>query len=213
MRNANIWMVSAALLFGAAGMAHAQDQKAVREREALRRAQQQLQQATQARTELQGKVDASEKELDDARRSLDKAKARASSEGSKNKQLQEELTTTKAELQALQTQKAELEQRLAATATRLSEVDKELARSQAQRKLLEASVQAGNRQITSCVQSNKELYATGRGLIEECRNPDGAGLLRPESFSGMGRVALENRLEAFRDRLDAGKILPLETTP
>jgi hypothetical protein len=51
-----------------------------------------------------------------------------------------------------------------------------------------------------------KLYATGRELIDQCRDRSASdAVLRLEPFSGMGRVDLENRLEAVRDQLDSNK--------
>jgi chromosome segregation ATPase len=196
------------------GTARAEEKKPNREREAMHKLQLQLQQANQAHAELQEKLTLSETELKNLRQDFGKTQSRAASETSKSKLLQGELATSAQELQNLRAQKADLEQRLAVTSARLADTEKAMLQLQGQRKLLEASLQATNRQVNACLQSNQDLYAAGRGVIEECRDKSKtATLLRLEPFSGTGHVFMENRLEESRDKLDAGRILPLESSP
>jgi chromosome segregation ATPase len=213
MRKSVYWLALPLLIAPLLHAAQAEDGKPNREREALRKAQQQLAQTTQARTALQEKLTLTEKDLEELRKNVDKLQTRSSSESAKNKSLQTELAAAALETQTLRTQKSDLEQRLATATARIASTEKELLQAQQQRKLLTENLQAKNLQVTSCLQNNKDLYAAGRGLIEQCRDEsNSARLLRLEPLSGTSKVLLENKMEAVRDKLDAAKILPPDST-
>jgi chromosome segregation ATPase len=194
------------------GAAQAEDAKPNREREALRKTQQQLAQTNKERTALQEKMTAAEKDLEDLRKNVGQLQSRSNSEGTKNKALQAELAAAVSESQTLRAQKSDLEQRLASANTRIASSEKDLLQAQSQRKLLTENLQAKNQQVTACLQNNKDLYTAGRGLIEQCRDEStSARLLRLEPLTGTSKVFLENQLEAYRDKLDAAKILPADS--
>lgn len=213
MRKPALWVVLPLLLVQMMGVALAEDAKPSREKEALRKTQQQLAQTTQARNALQERLTTAEKDLEELRKNVGQLQSRSSSEGAKNKSLQTELAAAALEAQTLRTQKSDLEQRLNIATARIASTEKELLQAQQQRKLLTENLQAKNLQVTSCLQNNKDLYAAGRSLIEQCRDEsNSARLLRLEPLSGTSKVFLENKMEAVRDKLDAAKILPPENT-
>jgi chromosome segregation ATPase len=212
MRRAAYWVVVPLLIAQIFGAALAQDAKPNREREALRKTQQQLAQTSKERTALQEKLTAAEKDLEALRKNVGQLQSRSSSEGAKNKALQAELAAALSESQTLRAQKSDLEQRLISANTRIASTEKDLLQVQSQRKLLTDNLQARNQQVTACLQSNKDMYMAGRGLIEQCRDESAsARLLRLEPVTGTAKVFLENQLEAYRDKLDAAKILPADT--
>ncbi len=203
-----------------AGTSQAPDKRATREREALRRVQQQLQQVQQEKAALveklagadaQGTALAQEKEKLAAQ--VGGALARARSEAAKGLQLQSELTALtqekqalSAERQTLQVQKAELEKRIADLAARQGTTERDLAQTQAQRTQAESALATRGQQVASCEDKNIKLYQHGRDLIAQCTDKSAsAALLRIEPFTGIARVRLENLLEEYRDKLDAQK--------
>jgi hypothetical protein len=207
-------ILAAVLLCAVFGNAVAEDKKNNREREALRKVQQQLQQATQERSALQEKLAAAEKEAQDLKKNAAWAKSRASAEGNKNKALAVEMEATKGELTALQTQKQDLDKRLADTLKRLGETEGLLADSDARRKRMEITVLARNQQVSQCEDKNRQLYETGRKLIVQWQNRsplDTALLMEP--FTKIRAVADDNLLEATRDKLDEHRLVRTEATP
>lgn len=193
------------------GNAWSQDKPASREREALRRVQQQVQQVRQEKTALEEKLAGFEQEKEKLAGQVNDAQARAKSASAKNQQLQVALDAMTQEKQALQTQKTELEQRLAELTTKHASTERELAQTQVQKKQTESTLSTRDQQVASCEDKNLKLYQHGRGLIEQCRDRSATDvLLRLEPFTGIKRVGLENVLEEYRDKLDAQKLTSAE---
>lgn len=227
------------LLLGVAlgNAAQGQDKRAAREREAMRRSQQQVQQLRQEKGALEERLAALGRENADLaqdRKRLSEqvagALSRARSESANGRQLAqalEEMTSQKQvvdrekrvveaqkqvverERQTLQNLKTDLERRLAELGVRQTATEAELARVLAEKKALDASLQARVQQVGSCEDKNVLLYGVGRDLIEQCRDRSRtAALLRLEPITGLGRVAIENLLEEYRDKLDAQRLPP-----
>lgn len=207
------------------GNAWSQDRRQSREREALRRVQQQMQQLRQEKAALEERVAGFEKEQAALAQEKEKlagqiagAQARARSESAQRQQLQLAFDASVQEKQALaqaklglETQKTELELHLAELAARQTVMERELAQTRAQKEQSESLVAARDRDLASCEDKNVKLYQHGRDLIAQCRDRSaGAALLRLEPFTGIKRVQIENLLEEYRDKLDAQKTIPAE---
>ncbi len=192
----------------AAGSVWAQDKRAAREKEALRKAQQQLQQVSQEKNGLQEKLTQSEAAKEAADKELSAAQGRTRSQAAKVRQLEAQLDAASAENRQLQGSKSELEQSLKAASARVVAVEAELAQSQQQRRVLGTTLVERNREANACERKNGEIYALGRNLIDQCRDRSASDtVLRLEPFSGLGRVGLENMLEEQRDKLDAQRVV------
>ncbi len=205
------------LAAGLGGTAWAEDKKASREREALRRAQQQAQKATQELAGVQEKLTAIEADkakletrLNDE---LGGAQARARAEAGRAQKLQQQLQVTTAERDAAKQQATEQktasDQQVQELSTRLARLERELAVAVEKGRQLEGVRVSQSQQMAACENRNARMYAVGRSLIEECAqriSTDSAA--RWDVFSGIARVGLENRLEAQRDQLDAQKTPP-----
>lgn len=194
------------------GNAWSEEKGAVREREALRRVQQQVQQLRQEKTALEAKLASFEQEKATLGQERDKlvsgAQARAKSESVKREQLQLALDAMTQEKQA---QKGEFDQRLTELTTKQTNTDRELAKTLAQRKQADSMIVARDQQVASCQEKNVMLYRHGRDLIEQCRDRSATdAVLRLEPFTGIKKVAIENLLEEYRDKLDAGKVSSTE---
>jgi phosphate uptake regulator len=131
-------------------------------------------------------------------------------ESGRAKKLQQQLQALTVEHDALLQQSAEQktanDQRVLQLTTQLTKLERDLAAAQEKGTQLEAVQVSQTRQIASCEDRNAKLYAVGRSAIEECRDRSVKDtVLRLEPFTGIGRVDIENRLEAQRDQLDAQK--------
>lgn len=198
------------------GNAWSEDKRVSREREALRNAQQQVQQLRQEKATLEEKLATFEQEK--ARLAQEKkklagqingAQARAESESTQRQQLQLMLDAMTQEKDTLQAQKAELDQRLAELTTKQTHIENELAQIQAQKKQMESTLLTRDQQVTFCESKNLKLYQHGRDLVEQCRDRSATdAVLRLEPFTGIKRVEIENLLEEYRDKLDAQKLVP-----
>ena len=196
-----------------------QDKPASREREALRRAQQQVQQIRQEKTTLEEKLASFEQEKTALVQEKEKlagqmngAQARAKSESAKGQQLQLALDAMTQEKQTLQAKTAELDQRLAELTTKHANIERELAQTQAQKKQAQSTLSMRDEQVASCEDKNMRLYRYGRDLIGQCRDHSATdAVLRLEPFTGIKRVAIENLLEEYRDKLDTQKLISADS--
>ncbi len=194
--------------------AHADEARQNREKEALRRAQQQLQQASRERASLQDKLGKSDQELESLKGEVGQAQARARSEGQRNRELQSALDKAQEEGRGLQARVSEQQEQLATSAARITRLEAELQQAQAQRKQLESTMLVRNQQISACDGKNRELYAVGRSLINTCTHRGALdATLRLEPFTGLGRVGQENALETARDQLDEHRFQTQEGGP
>ena len=196
------------------GNVWSQDKPASREREALRRAQQQVQQIRQEKTALEEKLATFEQERkaliqekEKLARQIDGAQARTKSESAKGQQLQLTLDALTQDKQTLQAKTAELDQRLAELTSKHASTERELAQTQEQKKQAQSTLLARDQHVASCEDKNISLYRYGRDLIGQCRDDSATdAVLRLEPFTGIKRVAIENLLEEYRDKLDSQKL-------
>lgn len=196
----------------------ADDKRSSREREALRRVQQQMQQMAQEKAALEQKVSGFEQEksaLSGEKDALAKkaqgAESRVAVETRKRQRLEQELETARKENQSLLEQKAEVEKRLLEMTATQTDSARQLAVLQGEKKQNEASLATREKQIAVCEDSNLKLYQYGRDLIKQCRDHSATdAVLRLEPVTGIKRVEIENLLEEYRDKLDAQKLIPDE---
>jgi chromosome segregation ATPase len=200
-------LTSAAL----SGNAWGQDDRASRERIALRRAQQQVQQALQEKTAMEEKLRGSEQERDKLTGQINGAQARAKTDSAKNQTLQSALDAMTQEKQTLLNQKAELDQRLTDLNAKHAGTQRELEQAQAQNRQHQSTISKRDLQVSSCEEKNKKIYLYGRELIGQCRDHSATdAVLRLEPFTGIKRVEIENILEEYRDKLDSERLLPAD---
>lgn len=194
--------------------AFAQDNKNSREREALRRAQQQVQKTNQELATLRQQADATAQERDALAAKVDGAETRARAESVRGQRLQRELTAMTAERDALKTRGDELDQRLKESTARAAQLERDLALARQHGQRLTAQEATQRDQIAACEKRNAQLYDTGRALVEECRDRSASDtVLRLEPFTGIGRVRIQNMLETYRDKLDEHKTPAQVATP
>ncbi len=206
-----------------AGDVWSQDKAVSREREALRRAQQQVQQVRQEKSVLEEKLLLLDKEKGELAAQKQKlsgqvagAAARARVAEAKGQQLQTQLDGVVRERVALGQDKSALEaqavllgQRLAVLETRIGAVERDLLQTTAQKKQVEAAFAGSQQAVAGCEDRNSRLYRVGRDLISQCRDRSATEtVLRLEPFTGLKQVEIENMLEGYRDKLDAQKSIP-----
>ena len=193
---------------GAAMHAEASDKKASREREALRRAQQQL-------SQVQGEMTTLEQERGQLMADLEQAKASSSSIESKAARLQHGLNTSKQQLSALAQELVLVKEDLVTTSAQLAETRKTLAdttqglqQTKAEKHHLEVTQERNERELASCERKNVALYSVGRSLMDRFESKAcGETLAQKEPFTGLKQVETENLLEEYRDKLDDQKYI------
>jgi chromosome segregation ATPase len=211
VRPARLGVLSLAIMMCMAGMAphaDASDKRASREREALRRVQQQL-------SQVQGQLDAVEQEKGKLAADLEQARALSKAVEDKAASLQRGLGTSKQQLASAAHELTQVKEELTTTAQRLAETQKILAdttrvlqQTQAEKRDLEATKTRNERDIAACERKNLALYSVGRSLMDRFEHKTcGEILAEKEPFSGLKKVETENLLEEYRDKLDDQKLI------
>ncbi len=200
----------------ASGLAFAgPDKKANREREALRRAQQQVQQMQGQVATLEQDKDRMSQELAASTKSAKTAGGKAArlardlkQEKEQREALAKELEAAKQDLASARERLGQAEARLADTGKNLNETRQTLAVIEAEKKKLEGIKALREREIALCEDKNKDLYQIGRDLMVRYEKKScGDALAQKEPFAGLRQVEVENLLEEYRDKLDAQKLI------
>ena len=181
-----------------------------RERQMLRRVQQQMQQLEQARALAEQDKAAALADKDKLERELEQAKvagrklareraARGRAEGAL-KAAQDEIAALKSTLAATEAKLADTQMKLQATAQTLAQT--ESARKQTESQL------AGTRQdLGQCRTHNGRLYSLSREMMTKYRDKTCQdALAQAEPFTGLKRVEVENLLETWRDAADRERL-------
>lgn len=209
------WLAMAIAILLCLGMlspTHAADKKS-REREALRRMQQQL-------SQVKGQVGTLEQEKAKLLEDLNKVQASSEAVESEAARLQGEVKASKRQQLSVTKELTLLKERLATTEQRLSETQKTLTETTAkltettrtlqqtdtEKRNLEAVKVRNEGDLTSCERKNVALYQVGRSLMDRFeRKTCGEILAQKDPFTGLKRVETENLLEEYRDKLDEQK--------
>jgi chromosome segregation ATPase len=214
----------AAALCCSVAMAAAFGEPSSRELEQIRRLRMQVQELQQEQTaqqdaaqraaaekaEAKAKLDAAQAEL---RRTRSAAGAQAQSLG----ELQKELDALREERNALQAQAAELQAELQASTrsvqalrTTSAEQQRALARHEAAYADLDARHTTQARGLQTCIANNQALNEVGQELLQRYAGKGvGEVLAQNEPFLQFKRVALENLMQGYQDRLDQAALEPL----
>lgn len=201
----------ACALLGLNALAWASDPaRASRERELLRRAQQQLQQTQAQLGALQAENGKLAQALAEAERARDAARGRLGRverdlrlEKQQREAVQKEIETVRQEAAQLRSQLAQERERLAALQATLGDTQGKLRATAAEKDTLERTRTRLERELAASEERNRELYKLGRELMVRFENKTcGEILWEKEPFTGLRRVQTENLLEYYRDRLD-----------
>ncbi|MGC4061281.1 MAG: hypothetical protein QM749_10725 [Aquabacterium sp.] len=185
--------------------AHAED-KANREREALRRAQQSLRQTQEERDTLAGEKATLAQdngklssELQQTSAKVKGAESRASAARARVDQLASSLKDKDKALAEAQAREADLQAKLTQTQAAYAE-------KAALTNTLAGMLKSAKTEQTTLTAQNKALYDTGLALIDLYRSDSPSAWLKTaDAPLGLREVRVENLAEAFRTRLDAAR--------
>lgn len=196
----------------AAGPAWAANES--REKQMLRRLQQQVQQIDQARAQAEQEKaaaladkDATERELDKLRLGGSVIKRQLAGAREAGSRAETKLKTVQAELEGLKLRLAGTEEKLVASVALQRATAEKLTQTESAKKQTENQL-VGNRQyLNVCHTQNGQLHAIGREMMQKYRDKScQEALAQSEPFTGLKKVEVENLLEAWRDRLDREKL-------
>lgn len=207
--NVTVGLLSAALLFSAWPVAAAEKDG----KEQLRSLQLRVRQAEQAKTqiaqekaELDDQVKASEHKLQQTKRDADVAeRKRAASVKELNAAVVE-----KAELadQLVEREKllSEVQTKLEQSNTALGKTSELLSRSESNNRALVGNLAKKTQALTESTDKNEQLFKVGESLMAELAANGGGARLQSEPVTGLARVALENKVETYRDQLELQRL-------
>jgi len=205
---------AAALLLGVAALAPALAQQASREQELIRRLRQQVQQLQQElaaqqqaaqqaggeKAELQRRVDGTQNELT-------RLRAAAAREAQAAGAAAQQLEATRQALQVrVDEQQAELERRAAELTKMRAELEhrqRSLDERDAAFVALDARHRTQGEGLQTCIANNMRLVAIGKEVLQRYAEMTVPDLLeRKEPFLQFHRVAMENLVQGYEDKLD-----------
>ena len=186
-----------------------------RDREMLRRVQQQMQQIQSQVSSLEQEKARLGQDLEKADKEAKAAKSRVyrlnrelKSEQAKSDGLAKELEQTKQELGSSQERLAQTSKLLEVRTRDLQQTSQNLALTQAEKQRLEGVKAWQETEIGLCEGKNKQLYGIGRELMVRFQNKSCAEITAENNpFTGPRRVEVENLMEQYRDQLDDQKII------
>jgi septal ring factor EnvC (AmiA/AmiB activator) len=195
-------------------LSHAQQQN--REREAIRRMQQQLSKtqtdlaaAQREKGEIEQKLKAAEAELAKLQGQARKSASALGAAGKENAELRGKLAATEDKLketaQQLQHQTSRLQRELQDAQSAAQKSDAEAQRKQSD---LQTALEKETDRAKTCEEKNAKLYSVTMDLVAKYKQTRGAWerLLLAEPFTGLKSVEVENLLEEMRDRAADAKI-------
>jgi len=172
----------------------------------VRASEQAKAQLAQQKAELDQQLKAGSDKLEATRRSAEAAERKRSV-------LAKELETAAAEKAELAERLVALEAKLAATEVTLADssakLDKTaglLGRSELNNRQLVDTLGQRTQSLAECSSKNENLYQVGASLMGELAAKGAGGLLGKEPVTGLARVALENKVEEYRDQLEQQRL-------
>lgn len=174
----------------------------------LRVAEQDKSRLALEKAELDGQVKASADQLNLTRRGVETANRQRSV-------LARELEATAAAQQVLaeqlvsaQARLAELESRLADAGAGLTRSAGQLQRSEMSARQLGETLALRDRSLAECSSKNDDLYRVGGLLLGQFEIKGEGSPLENEPLTRLARVAVENKVEEYRDQLDQQRYGP-----
>ncbi|MBU1396666.1 MAG: hypothetical protein KKE84_11105 [Gammaproteobacteria bacterium] len=185
-----------------------------REKQMLRRMQQQVQQLDRARAQSEQEKaealtdkEAAERELEKVRSDEAARKRQLASERAARSRAETGLKALQAESDALKVRLADTEKRLADSVALQQATAQTLAQVESAKKQTEGALAGKAHALQACQTDNGRLYAIGREMMVKYRDKSCQdALAQAEPFTGLKKVEVENLLEAWRDQLDREKI-------
>ncbi len=181
-----------------------------REKQMLRRMQQQIQQIEQARGVAEQEKAAALADKETAERALDnlksdeaKSKHQLVKERDTRTRAEKELTALKMEMDQLKTRLTDTEMKLAESNTLHQTAAQRLVQLESLKRQTDSQLAGKEKDFDMCQTHNGRLYEIGREMMQKYRDKTCQdALAQAEPFTGIKKVEVENLLETWRDRLD-----------
>lgn len=184
--------------------AMAASNKDSKERQALRRAQSQLNEAQQQKSLLEQEKAGLAEQMEDLKKKSDGLESGVARANARRAALDREV-------EVLNKDKAELSGKLQATMQEMTKKQAEAMQTMQHKereiKRLEAELARQTRQGEMCEVKNSQLYQINAELMDKYQSKGVFGaLLQAEPFTQLKSVEVENLLQEYRDKLDAQRV-------
>jgi chromosome segregation ATPase len=181
-----------------------------REKQLLRRMQQQVQQVDRARAQAEQEKATALADKENAERELEKLRLsnrQLAGERAARRRLERERQAVQVEMETLKTKLADTEKQLADSVALQRATAQTLAQTESARKRTEGELKGTSQALQVCQAHNGKLYGMGREMMQKYRDKSCQdALAQAEPFTGLKKVEVENLLERWRDRLDREKL-------
>lgn len=181
-----------------------------REKQMLRRMQQQMQQTEQARVQAEQEKTTALADKAAAERQLEKldtTRRQLASEHTAHSRTEAELKTSQTEVEALKARLADTEKKLADSVALHRATAEKLAQTESMKKQAEGQLADNRQDLRLCQTHNGSLYALGREMMDKYRDKSCQdALAQAEPFTGLKKIEVENLLETWRDQLDRDRL-------
>lgn len=177
-----------------------------REKQMLRRLQQQVQQLDQARLQAEQEKATVLADKDALAREMEKLRSEgdvARRERTMRSRLERELKAAQSELEASRARLADTEKQLAESQAQQRTTMQALVQTESAKKHTETELVDNRQNLKQCLAHNGQLYVIGREMMEKYRDKSCQdALAQVEPFTGLKKVEVENLMETWRDQLD-----------
>lgn len=185
-----------------------------REKQMLRRLQQQVQQIDQTRAQAEQEKataladkETAERELEKTRSDTASTRRQLAGERAARSRMERELQALQTERDALKARLDDTEKQLADSAALQRATAQSLAQAESEKKQTATRLTGKEQDLNVCQSHNGRLYGIGREMMQKYRDKSCQdALAQAEPFTGLKKVEVENLLEAWRDRLDREKL-------
>ena len=181
-----------------------------RDKQMLRRMQQQVQQTEQARAQAEQEKNAALSDKAAAETELKKLDATArklSTEQAARGRAESGLKSAQSEMEALKTRLAETEKKLADNMALQRATADKLAQTESAKKQTEQQLTGNRDDLKLCQTHNGSLYTLGREMMQKYRDKSCQdALAQAEPFTGLKKIEVENLMETWRDQLDRERL-------
>lgn len=178
-------------------------------KEALRRMQLQVQQATEEKAALAQDKAALGKELDTLKKKADELASSATRAGQAKIKLEKETAALRQDKATLSEQIAQLKNELADSQKTLNDARRILQQETSEKQRLAQKLALQDKAAATCETKNQTLYRYYVELINRAQRRGRLDtFLETEPVLGLKRVQIENLLEEYRDKMDAQQVKP-----
>ena len=181
-----------------------------REKQLLRRMQQQVQQLEQARAQAEQEKATALADKESAELEVGKLKAskrQLAGERSARSRAERDLKALQVETEALKVRLADTEKMLADSVKLQRETADKLAQTESANRQTGNQLAGKHQDLKRCQTHNDSLYTLGREMMQKYRDKSCQdALAQAEPFTGLKKVEMENLLETWRDHLDREKL-------